>query len=197
MPPSGAPWYADAVIYGVDVEKFADADGIGDFVGLTERIPYLRDLGITCVWLLPFFPSPNRDLSQPGRNSVRVPMQWSAARNSGFSPAPSDKLAQKPVTQGPFGYKRLDVEAQQKDEGSLLNRFRRLVAVRRSTSAFATGRFVRIDSGHPAVFLPAPHDLITAPSASRVPAALRGRRRSPRGPPRSPRCRRAAQPSPR
>lgn len=56
-------WYTDAIIYGIDVERFADGngDGIGDFIGLTERLPYLQNLGITCIWLLPFFESPDRD----------------------------------------------------------------------------------------------------------------------------------------
>jgi maltose alpha-D-glucosyltransferase / alpha-amylase len=56
-------WYKHAVIYCVDVETFADSngDGIGDFVGLTKRLDYLAGLGITCLWLLPFYPSPNRD----------------------------------------------------------------------------------------------------------------------------------------
>ncbi|TCU24574.1 maltose alpha-D-glucosyltransferase/alpha-amylase [Rhizobium azibense] len=63
MPESIVPWYIDAVIYGVDVEKFADGngDGIGDFVGLTEKLPYLGELGVTCIWLLPFYGSPDRD----------------------------------------------------------------------------------------------------------------------------------------
>lgn len=57
------PWYANAIIYGIDVAKFADSngDGIGDFVGLTQRIPYLSDLGITCIWLLPFYCTPDED----------------------------------------------------------------------------------------------------------------------------------------
>ncbi|GLQ55325.1 alpha-amylase family protein [Devosia nitrariae] len=57
------PWYVDAVIYGVDIEKFADGngDGIGDFIGLAERLPYIAELGVTCIWLLPFFGSPGRD----------------------------------------------------------------------------------------------------------------------------------------
>ncbi|KFC66677.1 Alpha-glucosidase [Devosia sp. LC5] len=57
------PWYLDAVFYAIDVKRFADADGdgIGDFPGLTSKIPYLSDLGVTCVWLLPFFASPGRD----------------------------------------------------------------------------------------------------------------------------------------
>lgn len=56
-------WYKDAVIYEVHVRAFSDsnADGIGDFIGLTGKLPYLQDLGITCVWLLPFYPSPLRD----------------------------------------------------------------------------------------------------------------------------------------
>jgi len=56
-------WYHDAVIYEVHVRAFADAngDGIGDFRGLTTKLDYLRDLGITALWLLPFYPSPLRD----------------------------------------------------------------------------------------------------------------------------------------
>jgi maltose alpha-D-glucosyltransferase / alpha-amylase len=56
-------WWKSAVIYCVDVELFADSngDGIGDFPGLTDRVDYLAGLGITCVWLMPFYPSPNRD----------------------------------------------------------------------------------------------------------------------------------------
>jgi len=56
-------WYKDAVIYEVHVRAFFDSnnDGIGDFAGLTQKLPYLQDLGITCLWLLPFYPSPLRD----------------------------------------------------------------------------------------------------------------------------------------
>jgi maltose alpha-D-glucosyltransferase/alpha-amylase len=56
-------WYKDAVIYGVDVDAFQDGngDGIGDFRGLTDRLGYLVDLGVTCLWILPFYPSPDRD----------------------------------------------------------------------------------------------------------------------------------------
>ena len=56
-------WYKDAIIYEAHVRAFYDSngDGIGDFAGLTEKIPYLQDLGVTCVWLLPFYPSPLRD----------------------------------------------------------------------------------------------------------------------------------------
>ena len=52
-------WYKDAVIYELHVKAFFD--GNGDFAGLLQKLDYLQDLGITCIWLLPFFPSPLRD----------------------------------------------------------------------------------------------------------------------------------------
>lgn len=56
-------WYKDAIIYELHVRAFADSngDGIGDFRGLLERLDYLQDLGVTTLWLLPFYPSPLRD----------------------------------------------------------------------------------------------------------------------------------------
>ena len=56
-------WYKNAVIYCLDVEKYDDGngDGVGDFAGLTRRLAYLAGLGVTCVWLQPFYPSPNKD----------------------------------------------------------------------------------------------------------------------------------------
>lgn len=56
-------WYKDAVIYEVHIKAFRDAngDGIGDFKGLLEKLDYLKDLGVTAIWLLPFYPSPLRD----------------------------------------------------------------------------------------------------------------------------------------
>jgi maltose alpha-D-glucosyltransferase/alpha-amylase len=56
-------WYKNAVIYCLDVEKYQDAngDGVGDFEGLMRRLDYLSGLGATCVWLQPFYGSPNRD----------------------------------------------------------------------------------------------------------------------------------------
>jgi len=56
-------WYRDAIIYEVHVRAFADSngDGIGDFAGLTSRLDYLQQLGVTTIWLLPFYPSPLRD----------------------------------------------------------------------------------------------------------------------------------------
>jgi maltose alpha-D-glucosyltransferase / alpha-amylase len=56
-------WYKDAVIYQLHVRTFCDSngDGIGDFVGLTQRLDYLQELGTNTIWLLPFYPSPLRD----------------------------------------------------------------------------------------------------------------------------------------
>ena len=56
-------WYKQAVIYCLDVETFqdSDSDGIGDLVGLTSRLDYLARLGVTCLWLNPIHPTPNRD----------------------------------------------------------------------------------------------------------------------------------------
>ena len=56
-------WYKDAIIYELHVRAFhdSDGDGIGDFAGLTQKLDYLQDLGITAIWLLPFYPSPFRD----------------------------------------------------------------------------------------------------------------------------------------
>jgi maltose alpha-D-glucosyltransferase / alpha-amylase len=56
-------WYKDAILYEVHVKAFQDSnnDGVGDFQGLTQRLDYLQELGVTCLWLLPFYPSPLRD----------------------------------------------------------------------------------------------------------------------------------------
>ena len=56
-------WWKNAVVYCLDIETFldADGDGCGDIVGLTERIDYLAGLGVSCLWLMPFYPSCHRD----------------------------------------------------------------------------------------------------------------------------------------
>jgi maltose alpha-D-glucosyltransferase/alpha-amylase len=56
-------WYQEAVIYELPVKSFHDSnhDGIGDFPGLIDKLEYVESLGVTCLWLLPFFPSPLRD----------------------------------------------------------------------------------------------------------------------------------------
>lgn len=56
-------WYKDAIIYELHVKAFFDSNdnGLGDFPGLIQKLDYLQELGITCIWLLPFYPSPLRD----------------------------------------------------------------------------------------------------------------------------------------
>jgi maltose alpha-D-glucosyltransferase/alpha-amylase len=58
-----AGWYRDAIIYQLHIRAYrdSDGDGIGDFAGLTEKLDYLQDLGVTALWLLPFYPSPLKD----------------------------------------------------------------------------------------------------------------------------------------
>jgi trehalose synthase len=60
---TGDLWWKSAVIYCLDVEVFrdSDGDGIGDLQGLAQRIDYLAQLGVTCLWLMPFYPTPDRD----------------------------------------------------------------------------------------------------------------------------------------
>jgi maltose alpha-D-glucosyltransferase/alpha-amylase len=56
-------WYKNAVLYCLDVDTYVDSngDGVGDFAGLTSKVDYLAGIGVTCIWLLPFYPSPDRD----------------------------------------------------------------------------------------------------------------------------------------
>ncbi|GIW48084.1 MAG: trehalose synthase [Deltaproteobacteria bacterium] len=56
-------WYKDAIVYELHIKAFYDSngDGIGDLKGLTQKLDYLEDLGVTAIWLLPFYPSPLRD----------------------------------------------------------------------------------------------------------------------------------------
>jgi maltose alpha-D-glucosyltransferase/alpha-amylase len=62
-PSNDGLWYKDAIIYELPIKSFCDGngDGIGDFRGATEKLDYLQSLGVTCLWLLPFFPSPLKD----------------------------------------------------------------------------------------------------------------------------------------
>ena len=56
-------WWKNAVVYCLDVKRYADSDGDGwgDFAGLSTKVDYLADLGVTCLWLMPFFPTPMQD----------------------------------------------------------------------------------------------------------------------------------------
>jgi glycosidase len=55
-------WYKDAVIYQIHIKSFFDGnnDGVGDFPGLVQKLDYIAALGVTAIWLLPFYPSPRR-----------------------------------------------------------------------------------------------------------------------------------------
>ncbi len=71
-------WYKDAIIYELHVRAFFDGnnDGVGDFQGLVQKLDYLQDLGVTCLWLLPFFPSPLRDDGYDIANYLDVHPQY-------------------------------------------------------------------------------------------------------------------------
>ena len=62
LPPDPS-WHHDAIIYQLHVKAYRDSnrDGFGDFRGLLERLDYIANLGVTAVWLLPFYPSPLKD----------------------------------------------------------------------------------------------------------------------------------------
>ena len=83
-PAQDQQWYKDAVIYQLHVKSFFDADndGVGDFAGLMAKLDYIAELGVTAVWLLPFYPSPRRD---DGYDIARPP----AASSRGGTPGAS------------------------------------------------------------------------------------------------------------
>ena len=60
---SDKQWYRDAIIYQLHVKSFFDSDndGVGDFAGLTDKLDYVKDLGVSAIWVMPFYPSPLRD----------------------------------------------------------------------------------------------------------------------------------------
>jgi maltose alpha-D-glucosyltransferase / alpha-amylase len=91
------------------------------------------------------------DLGLPERLSVRTPMQWTAGRNAGFSDAPREKLIRPVIAEGPFGYSELNVERQRTDEDSLLRWFERVIALRADHSEIGSGSLQLIDSGDQAV----------------------------------------------
>src|ERR1700679_1087022 len=79
--PGSAPdpqWFKDAVLYETHVRAFFDSDndGLGDFPGLTQKLDYLQDLGVTCLWVLPFFPSPLRDDGYDISDYMSVPPSY-------------------------------------------------------------------------------------------------------------------------
>jgi maltose alpha-D-glucosyltransferase/alpha-amylase len=105
----------------------------------TPVIPYGDEIGL------------GDDLSRPEREAVRPAMQWSAETNGGFSSAPPDRVGVPIVTDGPFGYRQVNVAAQRRDPDSLLNWLRRAITVRKEHPAFARSSFTPIETGAPSV----------------------------------------------
>jgi maltose alpha-D-glucosyltransferase/alpha-amylase len=91
------------------------------------------------------------DLSLPERNAVRTPMQWSGEANGGFSTAPAKALIRPVISKGQFGYQKLNVAAQQREPGSLLNSFEQLVRVRHQCLEIGRGEATILDTGQGSV----------------------------------------------
>lgn len=91
------------------------------------------------------------NLAIDGRLAVRSPMQWSAERNGGFSMAKDPAALLRPVTDGTFGARHVNVAAQRRDPGSLLNWFERLIRRRRETPEIGFGTLTLLDVDEPSV----------------------------------------------
>jgi maltose alpha-D-glucosyltransferase / alpha-amylase len=91
------------------------------------------------------------DLSLKERDSIRTPMQWSELPSAGFSTAPSKQLVRPVINRGPFGFKRVNVNAQRRDPSSLLSWLERLLQTLRECPEIGENRCIVLDSGHPSV----------------------------------------------
>ncbi|HEX6500578.1 MAG TPA: alpha-amylase family protein [Micromonosporaceae bacterium] len=91
------------------------------------------------------------DMSLPDRLSVRAPMQWSPERNAGFSGAAADRLVRPVISDGPFGFERVNVLRQQTETGSLLDRVSGMVRTRRGLRQIGNGRRRALDLGRDSV----------------------------------------------
>jgi maltose alpha-D-glucosyltransferase/alpha-amylase len=85
------------------------------------------------------------DLSLPGRNSIRTPMQWSSLDNAGFSTAEAEKLVRPVITGGEYGYERVNVRAQRRDRSSLLAWFERMIRTLREAPEIGGGSCTHVD----------------------------------------------------
>ncbi|HEX2849924.1 MAG TPA: alpha-amylase family protein [Acidimicrobiales bacterium] len=93
------------------------------------------------------------DLSLPERNAIRTPMQWSSAKNAGFSTAPAKKLCRPVVNDGEFGFENVNVVAQRRDPDSLLSWMERMFRTLRECPEFGTGRCTALDVGRDSTVL--------------------------------------------
>lgn len=91
------------------------------------------------------------DLSLPERAAVRTPMQWSGEANAGFSTAPAKSLVRPVIGKGPFSHQKVNVAAQQREPGSLLNRFEQLIRVRNQCPEIGRAPATILDTGEGAV----------------------------------------------
>ncbi|ALA59266.1 putative Glycosyl hydrolase [Nitrospira moscoviensis] len=118
-----------------------------------------REMALSLLFTLPGVPlvvygdeiGMGEDLSLPGRHAVRTAMQWAPSPNGGFSDAPKERLRRPLLTDGPFGYERVNITDQQADPGSFLNWMKRLIAARRDCPLWGSGSHRIIDAGGPAV----------------------------------------------
>jgi maltose alpha-D-glucosyltransferase / alpha-amylase len=91
------------------------------------------------------------DLSLPGRESVRTPMQWSSEKNGGFSHAPAERLVRPMIAEKPYGFPFRNVEDQRRQQGSLLNWIERMIRTRKACPEFHEGRFSILSCNQPSV----------------------------------------------
>ncbi len=110
-------WYKDAIIYELHVKTFCDGngDGIGDFPGLTRKLDYLQRLGVTCLWLLPFYESPLRSSAPTATTRSWSSPTWHARPRPPSSEFPSpmngfylmdavDRSMLPPIGSTPYGF---------------------------------------------------------------------------------------------
>jgi maltose alpha-D-glucosyltransferase/alpha-amylase len=93
------------------------------------------------------------DLAQEGRNAIRTPMQWSMIANAGFSTAPADKLLRPVITDGEFGYEKVNVTLQRQNPQSLLSWFERMIRTLREAPEVGAGSCTHVD-------VPSPGDVL-------------------------------------
>lgn len=93
----------------------------------------------------------SENLELPGRNSVRTPMQWSSQENAAFSTASEKDLVKPLVRDGPFGYKKINVEDQKADKNSLWAWIRKASHIRRGSKVIGWGEALILETDNPAV----------------------------------------------
>jgi maltose alpha-D-glucosyltransferase/alpha-amylase len=91
------------------------------------------------------------DQRMPDREAVRLPMQWSSEPGGGFTQAPESKAPRRPMRNGPFGYREVNMEAQRNDRGSLLNWMERAIRTRKEWPEFGWGDWQVLGTRNPAV----------------------------------------------